>query len=87
MWLIFCCRNKITFIAWSPDDAAIQVRTHLLELSQLDLTCPRQPKMLYSSSKEALKRSLSGIAAEIQANDQDDIEFDSVVAKVSRGGR
>lgn len=41
--------------------------------------------MMYSSSKEALKRSLNGLAAEIQANDPDDIEEDSVVARVSKG--
>jgi len=42
-------------------------------------------KMLYSSSKDALKRALNGVAAEIQANDPDELEFDSVKSKVSRG--
>ncbi|KAF7542862.1 hypothetical protein G7Z17_g11217 [Cylindrodendrum hubeiense] len=60
-------RNKITFIAWSPDDAGIQ------------------PKMIYASSKEALKRSLTGIATELQANDPDDIEYETVVKTVSKG--
>jgi len=60
-------RSKITFIAWSPDDAGIQ------------------PKMVYASSKDALKRSLNGIATEFQANDEDDIEYTSVLAKVSKG--
>ncbi|KAL1884350.1 hypothetical protein VTK73DRAFT_44 [Phialemonium thermophilum] len=60
-------RNKITFIAWSPDDANVQA------------------KMVYASSKEALKRSLPGISTEIQANDPDDIEFDSVLKTVSKG--
>ncbi|KAK7747974.1 cofilin [Cytospora paraplurivora] len=60
-------RNKLTFIAWSPDDAGIKA------------------KMVYASSKDALKRALSGIAVEIQANDSDDIEFDSVLNKVSKG--
>ncbi|KAF4990699.1 cofilin [Fusarium heterosporum] len=60
-------RNKITFIAWSPDDAGIQ------------------PKMIYASSKEALKRSLTGIATELQANDNDDVEYDSVLKTVSKG--
>lgn len=40
--------------------------------------------MMYASSKEALKRSLNGIAADLQANDSDDIEFDTIVQKVSR---
>jgi len=60
-------RSKITFIAWSPDDAGIQ------------------PKMLYASSKDALKRALNGIATEFQANDEDDIEYQSVLHKVSKG--
>ncbi|KAK2605947.1 cofilin [Conoideocrella luteorostrata] len=60
-------RNKITFIAWSPDDAGVH------------------PKMIYASSKEALKRSLTGIAHELQANDSDDIEYDSIVKTVSKG--
>lgn len=46
-----------------------------------------QTKMVYSSSKEALKRSLNGVAAEIQANDEEDIEQDSVTQKVAKGGR
>ncbi|KAK4190250.1 hypothetical protein QBC35DRAFT_471881 [Podospora australis] len=60
-------RNKITFIAWSPDDAGIMA------------------KMVYASSKEALKRALTGLATEIQANDADDIEYDSLVKTVSKG--
>jgi len=60
-------RSKITFIAWSPDDAGIQ------------------PKMIYASSKDALKRSLNGLAAELQANDEDDIEYQTILAKVSKG--
>jgi cofilin len=60
-------RNKITFIAWSPDDAGVMA------------------KMVYASSKEALKRSLTGIATELQANDPDDIEYDSILKTVSKG--
>lgn len=41
--------------------------------------------MMYSSSKEAIKRSLNGLAADVQANDADDIEFDSILARVSKG--
>lgn len=41
--------------------------------------------MIYASSKEALKRALNGIATEMQANDADDIEYDSVLKTVSKG--
>jgi len=46
---------------------------------------PQYPRMMYSSSKEALKRSLNGLASDIQANDSDDIEFDNIVSRVSKG--
>lgn len=62
-------RNKITFIAWSPDGAGVQ------------------SKMIYAASKEALKRALNGIAVEVQANDEDEIEYDEVKKHVSKGGR
>lgn len=45
----------------------------------------QQPKMIYASSKEALKRTLTGIATELQANDHDDIEYDSIIKTVSKG--
>jgi cofilin len=41
--------------------------------------------MVYASSKEALKRTLTGLATELQANDSDDIEFDTVLKVVSKG--
>lgn len=41
--------------------------------------------MLYASSKDALKSSLNGLGAEVQANDEDDIEWSSIVSKVSKG--
>jgi len=46
---------------------------------------PQYPRMMYSSSKEALKRSLNGVAADIQANDADDIELSEIVSRVSKG--
>lgn len=42
-------------------------------------------KMVYASSKEALRRTLTGIATEIQANDSDDIEYETVLKTVSKG--
>ncbi|KAB2575876.1 Actin-binding cofilin/tropomyosin type [Lasiodiplodia theobromae] len=43
------------------------------------------PKMVYSSSKDAIKRALTGVALDIQANDDADIEFATVIEKVSKG--
>ncbi|KAI9874950.1 MAG: cofilin [Pleopsidium flavum] len=62
-------RSKVTFIAWTPDDALMI------------------PKFTYTSSKDALKRALTGIAVDIQANGEDQIEYDEVLNKVSRGAK
>ncbi|KAL1583703.1 hypothetical protein WHR41_07497 [Cladosporium halotolerans] len=43
------------------------------------------PRMMYSSSKDALKRALNGIAVDIQANDADDIEQDTIIKRASTG--
>ena len=43
--------------------------------------------MIYAASKDALKRSLNGIAAEVQANDEDEIEYDEVKKLVIKGAR
>jgi len=50
-----------------------------------DMCLWEQPRMMYSSSKDALKRALNGLAADIQANDPDDIEHDSIISRVSKG--
>jgi len=60
-------RNKLVFVAWSPDDAKVK------------------QKMLFASSKEALRRTLLGIAAEIQGTDFSEVAHESVLDKVSRG--
>ncbi|MFC9740529.1 actin-binding ADF family protein [Streptomyces noursei] len=60
-------RNKIVFIAWSPEDAKMKERT------------------LFASSKDVLRRSLSGIGVEIQGNDFSEVAYESVFDKASRG--
>jgi cofilin len=81
-------RSKITFISWTPDDASQYVS--LWWGRGMDggfgLICyVEQPRMMYSSSKEAIKRALNGLAADIQANDADDIEFENIKSRVSKG--
>jgi len=60
-------------------------RTKITFISWVPDDAPQYPRMMYSTSKEALKRALNGIAADIQANDADDIEHDSIVQRVSKG--
>ncbi|BGP20204.1 hypothetical protein JCM10213_005941 [Rhodosporidiobolus nylandii] len=42
-------------------------------------------KMLYASSKDALRRSLVGIATEVQGTDFDEVAYEAILDKVSRG--
>ncbi|KAG9047528.1 cofilin [Tulasnella sp. UAMH 9824] len=42
-------------------------------------------KMVYSSSKDALRKALVGIAFEIQGTDGDDVEHNNVLERVSKG--
>ena len=44
-----------------------------------------QAKMIYSSSKDALKGALTGIHAEIQGTDFSEISHETVLDKVSKG--
>ena len=82
-------RNKITFISWVPDDAGQYVSANTTIATPVGqnstLTDTLQPRMMYSTSKEALKRSLNGIAIDVQANDADDIEWDTLVKRASTG--
>ncbi|KAF2738656.1 actin depolymerizing protein [Polyplosphaeria fusca] len=60
-------------------------RNKITFISWIPDDSPQYPRMMYSSSKDALKRALNGLAADIQANDQDDIEFDNIISRVSKG--
>lgn len=41
--------------------------------------------MTYASSKEALRRALSGISTEVQGTDFSEVAYDIVLERVSRG--
>lgn len=97
-------RSKITFISWTPDDAALHVSFYFFLPPHEERACSKncmlsfaremktneadptnQPRMMYSSSKEAIKRALNGLAADIQASDADDIEWENIKSRVSKG--
>ena len=48
-------------------------------------TASVRPKMVYASSKDALKRALNGVAIEIQGTDFSEVSYEAVLEKVSRG--
>ncbi|KAL2050890.1 hypothetical protein ABVK25_008788 [Lepraria finkii] len=45
------------------------------------------PRMTYASSKESLKNALTGLGAEVQANRDDEIEYETILKDISKGTR
>lgn len=43
--------------------------------------------MTYASSKEALKNALTGLGPEVQANREDDIEYETILKDIMKGTR
>lgn len=48
-------------------------------------TTPIRNKMVYASSRDALRRALNGVAVDIQGADYSEVDYDTVFAKVTRG--
>lgn len=48
-------------------------------------TASIRSKMVYASSKDALRRALNGVSSDIQGTDFSEVAYDSVLEKVSRG--
>jgi len=57
-------------------------RSKLLFYAWSPDTCKIKPKMLYASSKEALKKSLPGLGGEIQGTEYTEVAFETVQKKV-----
>ncbi|KAF3989863.1 hypothetical protein FT663_03434 [Candidozyma haemuli var. vulneris] len=47
-------------------------------------TAPIRSKMVYASSKDALRRALNGVSTDIQGTDFSEVAYESVLEKVSR---
>jgi cofilin len=47
-------------------------------------TAPVKSKMIYASSKDALRRALNGVSTEVQGTDFSEVAFETVLEKVSR---
>ncbi|KAL8827346.1 MAG: hypothetical protein Q9191_003238 [Dirinaria sp. TL-2023a] len=80
-------RNKIVFISWSPDEGTLVMVRSIRLAQNPTLTNTSQPRMTYASSKEALKNALPGLGAEVQANGEDAIEYETILKDVSKGAR
>merc|ERR1712032_1239369 len=65
-------RYGIVDIDYTSDDGRPQNKLTFVVWSP-DATAPVKSKMLYSSSKDAIKKKLTGIMKELQANGEDDL--------------
>lgn len=45
---------------------------------------PVRSKMIFASSKDSLRRALNGVASDIQGTDFSEVEYETVLEKVSR---
>ncbi|CCH43481.1 Cofilin [Wickerhamomyces ciferrii] len=46
-------------------------------------TAPIRSKMVYASSKDALRKALNGVAADIQGTDYSEVSYETILKKVS----
>lgn len=70
-------RNKILFFVWYQ----FLMLMFLLNLRAPDTSKVKQ-KMLYASSKDAIRKKLVGIGAEIQGTDMSEVAYETVLEKV-----
>ena len=54
---------------------------NLAALHRSDDNASIKPKMLYASSKDALKKTLTGINEEYQATDRSDLDYEEIKKK------
>jgi len=77
---------------WAVYDFAFQKegegqRNKIVFVSWAPDSAPVRAKMIAASSKDALRRALVGIGAEVQATDFSEVDHAAIEEKVSRGTR
>ncbi|KAI9294423.1 hypothetical protein K502DRAFT_330744 [Neoconidiobolus thromboides FSU 785] len=77
------CRFAVYDFSYETEDAG--KRTKICFYIWAPDNAKVKSKMLYSSSKDALKKALNGIAVDIQGTDFSEVEHSYVLDKVSRG--
>jgi len=75
-------RYAVFDVAYKTDDGG--KRNKIAFITWIPSDASVRPKMVYSTSKEALKRSLNGFHADIQANDVEDLEWESILGHFKR---
>ncbi|KAF8548413.1 actin depolymerizing factor [Imleria badia] len=78
------CRWAVYDFAFEKDSAK---RNKLCFISWSPDEAKIKSKMLFASSRDALRRSLDGIALEIQGTDPTEVSYETVHTKASSGAR
>jgi cofilin len=78
------CRYAVYDFEYEHEDGG--KRSKILFVLWSPDTAKIKSKMLYTSSKDALRKKLVGIGTEIQATDAGEIDRQTVLEKVTRGG-
>merc|ERR1712137_555452 len=73
------CRYSVLDVEINTKSGA--TTNKLIFISWSDDNAPIKPKMLYASSKDALKKALSGINEEYQATDRGDLDLAEIKKK------
>ncbi|KAG1857722.1 actin depolymerizing factor [Suillus subalutaceus] len=79
------CKWAVYDFSYTSDDGS--PRNKLCFLSWSPDNAPIRAKMVHASSKDALRKSLEGIGAEIQGTDLTEVAYETVLEKVKRFSR
>ncbi|KAG5646522.1 cofilin [Asterophora parasitica] len=77
------CRWAVYDFEFEKEDGGKRNKISFISWSPDDAKIKQ--KMLFASSKDALRRSLVGVAVEIQGTDYSEVAFESLLDKASRG--
>ncbi|KAB8264378.1 cofilin [Aspergillus pseudonomiae] len=76
------CRWAVYDFAYKRSDGS--ERNKLVFISWLPDCAKIRHKMIYSSSKDTLRKALTGVAVDISATARDEVSYDAVLGKVNR---
>ncbi|KAJ2038197.1 cofilin, partial [Coemansia sp. S2] len=78
------CRYAVYDFAYQKDGSD---RNKILFYAWSPDTAKIKNKMVYASSKDSLRKSLVGIALDVQATDLEEVSYESALEKVLRTAR
>jgi len=75
------CRYAVYDFEWDAEDGK---RGKILFVLWAPETAKVKSKMLYTSSKDNIRKKLVGIGTEVQATDRSEVDYNYVLEKVNR---